>query len=89
MLQKLIQPTVALNCYPILLTHKTLVPSDFFLFPKFKSHLYGYHFENNVIHAVEEFLEDQYATFFCDGIAILELCWSKFIDVKEGYISKK
>ena len=88
-LQWLTQPTVALNRYPIILTYKTLAPSDFFLFPKFKSHLYGCHFENNVIHAVEEFLENQYATFFCDWIAILELCWSKVIDVKEGDILKK
>ena len=48
-----------------------LAPSNFFLFPKLKSHRRGCHFENNVICAVKEFLEDQDATFFHDGIAML------------------
>lgn len=33
--------------------------------------------------AVEEFLEDQDATFFCD-----EICWTKCIAVKGEYIEK-
>ena len=66
------------NCSFELLPHSTnspdLVPSDFFLFSKLKSHLLGHHFRNNnkAISAVKEFLEDQDATFFYDGIAILK-----------------
>lgn len=33
---------------------------------------------------MEEFWEDQEATFFCDGIAMLEHRWTNCIGVKEG-----
>lgn len=68
-----------------------LAPSDFYLFPKLKSHLRGHHFGNNddVIDAVEEFLRDQEANFFHDGIAMLEHRWTKCIDVKGDYIEKE
>ena len=68
-----------------------LAPSDFFPFPKFKSHLWGRHFGNNeeVICDVEEFLVDQDATFFGDGVAKLENHWTKCTDVKGDMINSK
>ena len=52
-----------------------LAPSDFYLFPKLKSHLHGRLFRNNddVIHAAEEYLGDQDSNFFREGIAILDI----------------
>ena len=55
-----------------------LTPSVIFLFFKLQSHPCDRHFGNNeVICVVEEFLEDQDASFFCDRVAILEHCWTK------------
>ena len=81
--------TEAVNCgyelqlYPLYWLE--LASSDFFLFSKLKSHLCGHHFRNNdeVICAVEEFLEEQDAIFFCDRIAMIEHHWTKCIDDKE------
>lgn len=60
------------------LNSSDLVPSYFFLFPKFKcgiilETIMRHHFEDNseIICAVGEFLEDR-GTFFCDGIAMLK-----------------
>ena len=67
-----------------------IAPVDFFLSPKLKFYLYGHHFVNNdkVICAVEKLLEDQDATFFCNGIAILKHCRMKCINVKGNCIEK-
>ena len=84
----------AANCGFELLPHAPyspdLAPSDFYLFPKLKTHLRGHHFGNNneVIHAVEEYLEAQDATFFRDGIAMLEHRWTKCIEVRGDYVEK-
>ena len=71
----------AAKCGSKLLPHppysEDLFPSDFFLLPKLEFHLCGHHFRNNeVIHAVEEFMENQNANIFCDGIVMLEHCWT-------------
>uniref|UniRef100_A0A672ZDH7 Mos1 transposase HTH domain-containing protein n=1 Tax=Sphaeramia orbicularis TaxID=375764 RepID=A0A672ZDH7_9TELE len=54
------------------------------------SHLCGRHFRNDddVIHAVEEFLGDQDVTFFRDGIVMLEHRWTKCIAVNGDYVEK-
>lgn len=68
------------NCGFELLPHPTylldLALSEFFLFPKLKSHLRGCHFGNNdeILCAVEEVSENQDDTFFCDEVAILKHC---------------
>ena len=66
-----------------------LAPSDFYLFPKLKSHLLGHQFRNNdeVIHAIK-YLADQDSNFFLEGIAMLEDHFTKCIDVKGDYIEK-
>uniref|UniRef100_A0A673AZF9 Tc1-like transposase DDE domain-containing protein n=1 Tax=Sphaeramia orbicularis TaxID=375764 RepID=A0A673AZF9_9TELE len=82
------------NCGFELLPHPPyspdLAPSDFYLFPKLKSHLRGRHFRNDddVVHAVEEFLGDQDVTFFRDGIVMLEHRWTKCIAVNRDYVEK-
>ena len=65
-----------------------LAPSDFYLFPKLKSHLRGRRFEsdNDVICAVEGYLGAQTADFFREGIAKLEHRWSKCIEVQGDYV---
>ena len=64
-------------------------PSDFYLFPKLESHLSWRQFGNNheIISAVEQYLRDQDATFFHEGIVMLEHCWTKCIDVNGDYIT--
>ena len=67
-----------------------LAPSDFYLFPKLKSHLRGRIFPDNdaVIAAVERFLGDQDEEFYKTGITKLEHRWSKCIEVKGDYVEK-
>ncbi|CAH1252467.1 SETMAR [Branchiostoma lanceolatum] len=82
------QPNMALNSYPTY--SPDLAPSDFYLFPKLKSHLRGHRFEldDHVIHAVEAYLEAQDATYFQQGVAMLEHRWTKCIEVRGDYVEK-
>ena len=47
-----------------------MAPSDFYFFPKLKTHLRGtqYGMNEGVIEAVNEYLGDQEKTFYCEGI---------------------
>ena len=67
-----------------------LAPSDFNLFPKLKSHLWGRRLEsdNDVICAVEGYLWVQTADFFREEITKLEHRWSKCIEVQGDYVEK-
>uniref|UniRef100_A0A3B5BAW3 Mos1 transposase HTH domain-containing protein n=1 Tax=Stegastes partitus TaxID=144197 RepID=A0A3B5BAW3_9TELE len=67
-----------------------LAPSDFYLFPKLRSHFGGRHFQSDdeVIRAVEEYLDAQDATFFREGIAKLEHRWTKCIEFRGNYVEK-
>ena len=84
----------AANCNFELLPHPLnlpdFTPSDLFMFPKMKSYLPGRHFENDddIICAVEEFLEDQDTIFFRDGISMFEYRWTNSVGVKENYTEK-
>ena len=51
-----------------------LAPSDFYLFPKLKSHIRVHHFQSadDVTDPVSEYLEAQDAAFFQERIAKLE-----------------
>ena len=53
--------TAAAECGFEILPHPPYSPSDFYLFPKLKSHLHGIHHGSNesVIEAVNEYLGDQ------------------------------
>ncbi|XP_078671015.1 histone-lysine N-methyltransferase SETMAR-like [Branchiostoma floridae x Branchiostoma belcheri] len=67
-----------------------LAPSDFYLFPKLTSHLRGKRFDGDdaVINAVEAYLGPQDASFFHQGIAMLEQRWTKCIEVRGDYVEK-
>ena len=51
-----------------------LAPSDFHLFPNMKRHLAGTHYntDNDVISAVDDFLDLQDKTFYENGIKALK-----------------
>ena len=62
-----------------------LAPSDYFLFlnmKKKKKHLTGkqYRTHDEVISAVENFLEDQDESFYTTGIQALQHGWKKCVD---------
>ena len=67
-----------------------MAPSDFYLFPKLKSNLRGTQFGSNedVIAAVNEYLEDQENGFYLEGVSKLEQKWTKCIAIKGDYIEK-
>ena len=66
--------TAATECKFEILPHPPYFPdmalSDFYLFPKLKSHLRGTHYESNedVIEAVNEYLGDQEKAFYFEGM---------------------
>ena len=64
--------------------------SDFYLFPKLKSHICGRRFQSDtdISDAVSEYLEGQDAAFFQEGIASLEHLWAKCIEVHGNYVEK-
>ena len=66
-----------------------MAPSDFYLFPKLKSHLPGTQYGSNedIIEAVNKYLEDQEKAYF-EGIRKLEQRWAKCIALKDDYIEK-
>ena len=61
-----------------------MAPSDFYPFPKLKSHLRGTQYGSNegVIEAVNEYLGDQEKAFYFAGIRKLEQKWVKCIVLK-------
>ena len=67
-----------------------LAPSDFHLFPQMKKTLAGRHSasDDDVIVAVEEFLESQTKTFFYTGIKGLQHRWSKCSANEGDYVEK-
>ncbi|MCU7903102.1 MAG: transposase [Candidatus Thiodiazotropha sp. (ex Lucinoma aequizonata)] len=67
-----------------------LAPSDFHLFPNMKKELAGKHYanDNDVISAVEEFLDLQEDTFFASGIQALQHRWQKCVDLQGDYVEK-
>ena len=81
--------TAATECGFEILPHppysSDMAPSDFYLFPKLKSHLHGTQYGNSegVIEAVNEYFGDQENTFYFEGIRKLEQRWAKCIAFKE------
>ena len=67
-----------------------LAPSDFHLFPKLKTAISGTHFQSDddVIHAVDDFLNVQEKDFFKSGIEALKHRWQKCIDTEGDYVEK-
>ena len=65
-----------------------LAPSDFFLFPNLKKDIPGLHFQSDeeVVTAVEEWVNGKDPDFFSSGLMALEYRWSKCITLEGNYI---
>ena len=68
-----------------------LAPSDFFLFPNLKKDVRGLHFRSDeeVVTAVEEWVNGKDPDFFSSGLMALEHRWSKCITLEGNYIEKE
>ena len=67
-----------------------LAPSDYYLFPLLKEQLRGKHFgsDDEVVNAVEQWINEQERSFFLNGLKKLESRWQKCIDVFGDYVEK-
>ena len=63
---------------------------DYYLFPKMKKELSGSHFrtDNGAKQAVKAFLEAQDATFYREGIHMLQNRSSKYVNLQGDYVEK-
>ena len=68
-----------------------LAPSDFFLFPNLKKDIRGLHFRSDeeVVTAVEEWVNGKDPDFFTSGLMALEHRLSKCISLERNYIEKE
>ena len=68
-----------------------LAPSDFFLFPNLKKDIRGLHFRSNeeVVTAVEEWVNGKDPDFFSSGLTALEHRWPKCVTLEGNYIEKE
>ena len=68
-----------------------LAPSDFFLFPNLNEDIRGLHFRSGeeVVMAVEEWVNGKDPDFFSSGLMALEHRWSKCITLEGNYIKKE
>ena len=68
-----------------------LAPSNFFLFPNLKKDIRGLHFRSDeeVVTAVEEWVNGKDPDFFSSGLMALEHRWSKCITLEGNYIEKE
>ena len=68
-----------------------LGPCDFFLFPNLKKNIRGLHFRSDeeVVTAVEEWVNRKDLNFFSSGLMALEHRWSKCITPEGNYIEKE
>ena len=68
-----------------------IAPSDLFLFPNLKKDIRGLHFQSDeeVVSAVEEWVDGKDPDFFSSGLMVLEHRWSKCITLEGNYIEKE
>ena len=68
-----------------------LAPSDFFLLPNLKKDIRGLHFrsDEDVVVAVEEWVNGKDPDFFSSRLMVLEHRWSKCITLEGNYIEKE
>ena len=64
-----------------------LAPSDFFLFPNLKK--LHFRFDEEVVTAVEEWVNGKDPDFFSSGLMALEHHWSKCITLEGNYLEKE
>ena len=65
-----------------------LASSNFFLFPNLKKDIRGRHFRSDeeVMTAVEKWVNRKDPDFFTSGLMALERCWSRCITLQGNYI---
>ena len=68
-----------------------LAPSDCFLFPNLQKDICGCHFQSDeeVVKAVDEWINEKDHDFFSSGLMALEHHWSKCITLEGNYIKKE
>ena len=67
-----------------------LAPSNFLLFPNLKKDIRGLHFQSDeVVTAVEEWVNGKDPDFFSSGLMADEHHWSKCITLEGNYIEKE
>ena len=68
-----------------------LAPCDFFLFSNFKKYIRGLHFRSDeeVLMAVEEWVNGKDPDFFSSGLMAIEHRWTKCITLEGNYIEKE
>ena len=68
-----------------------LAPNDFFLFANLKKDIRGCHFRSDeeVVTAVEKWVNGKDPDIFSSGLMALEHCWSKCIILESNYIEKE
>ena len=68
-----------------------LAPSDCFLFPNLKKDIRGLHFQSDeeVVTAVEEWVNEKDPDIFSSGLMALEHRWSKCIALEGNYTEKE
>ena len=68
-----------------------LAPSDFFLFPNLTEDISGCHFRSDeeVVMAVEEWVNGKDPDFFSSELMALEHGWSESITLEGNYIKKE
>ena len=66
-----------------------LAPSDFLLFPNLKKDIHGLRSDEEVVTAVEEWVNEKDLDFFSSGLMALEHRWSKCITLEGNYIEKE
>ena len=91
---KVAMDAVERNGYELIPHHACspdLAPSDFFLFPNLKKDIRGCHFrsEEEVVTAVEEWVNGKVPDFFSSGLLALEHRWSKCVTLEGNYIEKE
>ena len=88
---KVAMDAVELNVYELILHpaySPDLAPSDFFLFPNLKKDISGLHFRSDeeVVTAVEKWVNGKDPDFFSSGLMALEHRWSKCITLEGNYV---
>ena len=68
-----------------------LAPSDVFIFPNLRKDIRGLHFRSDeeVMTAVEEWVNGKDPDFFSSGLMALEHRWSKCITLEGNYVEKE
>ena len=91
---KVVMDVVERNGYELILHpaySPDLAPSDFFLFPNLKKDIRGLHFRSDeeVVTAVDEWVNEKDPDFFSPGLMALAHRWSKCITLEDNYIVQK